>query len=183
MPEPLGWCSHLCHSLMDLGVDRCVWWRAWNTWQKKFTCHILQLFPLNSCKTSSRPLLPSLQSLKALCRAQWAGRCTVQQLPVGGPQLVSHAANTHLNMSRWSPARSPHQPGANYFSGGVQPGPRLGSFPFSLRLFLFPHYHHFYSGVLPERQFTLIWQGRQMPGTVARMCRVTRASWGASVAF
>ena len=64
-----------------------------------------------------------------MCRAQWAGRCTGQRLPVGGPQLVSHAANTHLNMSRWSPTRSPRQPGANYFSGGVQPGPRLGSFP------------------------------------------------------
>lgn len=105
------------------------------------------------------------------------GRCTVQQLPVGGPQLVSHTANTHLNMSWWSPTRSPHQPGANYFSSGVQPGPRLGSSLFSLVLFFF-HYHHFYFGVLPKRQFTLIWQGRQMLGTVARMCRVTRTSWG-----
>ena len=80
--------------------------------------------------------------------------CTARQLPVGGSQLVSHTANTHLNMSRWSPTRSPHQPGANYFSRGVQPGPCLGSFPFSLLLFPppLPCYHRFYFRVLPKRQ-------------------------------
>lgn len=50
---------------------------------------------------------------------------------------MSHTANTHLNMSRCLTG-SPHQPGANYFSKGVQPGPRLGFFPFSLLLFFFP---------------------------------------------
>lgn len=67
-------------------------------------------------------------------------------------------------MSRWSPTRSPHQPGANYFSSGVQPGPRPGTF---CSHFFFPHYHYFYFRVLPKCQFTLIWQGRQMLGAVA----------------
>lgn len=54
---------------------------------------------------------------------------------------MSYTASTHLNMSRWSP----HQAGANYFSSGVQPGPCLGSFPFSL-VFFTSHHHHFYFG-------------------------------------
>lgn len=85
--------------------------------------------------------------LKAVCCGRWAGGCTVQQLPVGGPQLVSHSANTHLNMSRWSP----HEAGANYFSSGVQPGPCPGSIPFSRLLFFFTsHHHHFYFGGVAE---------------------------------
>lgn len=60
----------------------------------------------------------------------WFCRVHCQQLPVRDPQLASLAASTHMNVSAWSP----YQTGANYFSSGVQPGPRLGSFPFSLRL-------------------------------------------------
>lgn len=43
--------------------------------------------------------------------------------------------------------RSPHQPGANYFSSGVQPGPRLGSFPFSLLPFFSPSLPFLFWGV------------------------------------
>lgn len=148
----------------------CVCVVHYCTWHKKFRCHILEYNKLLS-----------LQSLKGLCRAQWAGHCTVQQLPVEGSQLVSHTANTHLNMSQWSPTRSPHQLGANYFSSGEQTGQRQG-FSSVLTWFFSPPPSFLFRGVA-KCQFTLIWQGRETLGTAVQMCRVTKTSCRASVAF
>ena len=156
-------CVCVCVSVRESVVRRCLQHLALKVQMSHLTVVSFKLLNLEAT---------ALWSFKGFVS------CTAQQLPVGGSQLVSHTANTHLNMSRWSPTRSPHQPGANYFSRGVQPGPRLGSFPFSLLLFPpLPCYHRFYFRVLPKRQSASIWQERQMLGTVARMCGVTRTSW------
>lgn len=119
----LGWCSHLYHTLTHLDEDGCL---------KESS---LSPSATPDRKGSDVRVSRSSRKTKVLRGIMWCSvsralHSTAVPPPVGDPQLVSLSANTHLVMSPWSPTRSAHQPGANYFCRGVQPGPHLGSSSF-----------------------------------------------------
>lgn len=113
--------------------------------------------------------------LKGVCSVPVAAQ---RSSLLSDPQLPSCIANTHLNLSRWSP----HQAGGLIISSAECSRGHVSALSRSHRR------HHGFcffcvGWVSPQRQFILTWRGGQMLAAVARMWGVTSVSRGGEWGF